>query len=455
MKKVMFIIFATALLTMLAFQNCGKKAFSQDTLNPTPNNPNGYVGGNSAIKIVINEYPVSQVISSDPQYVDYAVIPVSSTLKDVSCKLDSVNIPCEDKDRIEIKDLALGPHTFEIHAVNTQNESASEVISWTIYKRLITKTKDVTVQSNRTADVIINVDNSYSMADIQTNMAGRISNLINKLNTLDSYRISVITTDWYNSLPAHASYIDGQFIKFSNNTYCLTKGVANASSILGNAVSREESLLQETSGNGYERGIYTTYRAFERSKVAGSPEANCLRQNVAKHVILISDENEALYQEDHVTDQPVLSLPLTNGAKSNGDNLISFASNTYGSSAFTFHSIIINPFSAEGEQCLAQKQAFSPNSKYGTDYAKLSKKTKGIIGSVCAADYSTQLGAIGDSILAAEKTFGLDCTPKEVTGVLRLSNSQSYSDYSMSGNNIKFVSSTPNDTYRVTYSCFE
>jgi hypothetical protein len=286
-------------------------------------------------------------------------------------------------------------------------------------------------------------------------MASRISNLITKLNTLDSYRVSVITTDWYNSLPALASSIDGQFVKFSNNTYCLTKGVANASSILGNAVSREESLVQETSGNGYERGIYTTYRAFERSKVSGSPEANCLRQNVAKHVILISDENEALYQEDPITDAPILSLPLSNGAKSNGDNLISFASKTFGSSAFTFHSIIINPFSTEGVQCLAKKQEFSPNSKYGTEYAKLSQKTKGILGSVCASDYSTQLGTIGDSIAAPEKTFGLDCTPKEITGVQRLSNSQSYSAYSISGNNIKFVSATPNDTYRVTYYCYE
>lgn len=450
----MFLIFSTAVLTIGAFQNCGKKDFAVDTSNPLPNNPNGYVGGNSSIKIVINEYPISQVRSSTPQYVDYRVVPVNSTLKDVSCKLDSVSISCEDSDRIELKDLALGAHTFEIRAVNAVNETASEVISWTLYNSLSVKTKDVTITSTKTADIIINVDNSYSMADIQTSMANRVSNLISKLNGLDSYRIAVITTDWYNSSPSHANYIDGQFDKFSNGSYCLTKGVANAATLLGNLVQREESIYQPTSGNGYERGIYTTYRAFERYKTSGSPESNCLRQNVPKHVILISDENEALYQEDD-DDQPILSLPLSNGQKSNGDNLITLASNTFGSSAFTFHSIIINPFTTEGEQCLKKKQEFSYNSKYGTDYAKLSQKTKGVIGSVCAADYSTQLGVIGDSIVAGEKSFGLDCVPKEVTNVQRVSNSQNYSGYTVNGNKIEFNSSTPNDTYRVTYHCYQ
>lgn len=458
MKKILMIIFASSFATVALFQNCSKKDFTQDTANPKPNTPDGYVGGNSNIKIVINEYPKNAVRTSEGQVVDYAVIPVSSTLKDVTCTLDGTDIPCDDKDRIELKDLALGAHTFEIHATNEENQAASEVITWTLYNKLSTKMKDIPLSTLRTADIIINIDNSYSMADIQTNMANRISNLLNKISALDSYKVAVITTEPYSSIPNHAAFIDGQFNKYSNNSYCLTKGVAGAANMLGNLVQREESLSLSTSGNGYERGIYTTYRAIERSKTTGSPENTCLRQNVPKHVILISDENESRYIEND-DGTPDTSQPLSNLQKSDGDNLINLAATTFGSSSFTFHSIIINPLTAEGVNCLAQKQAFSAASRYGTEYAKLSQKTGGVIGSVCAADYSTQLGTIGDSIIRPEKIYGLDCVPSQIDGswgnVKRISNGASISSYKIEGNKIEFTADLPNDTYRVTYYCYE
>lgn len=457
MNKIIFFIFAVSASTMLLFQNCGNKRFGVDPTNPIPNNPNGYVGGNSDIKIVINEYPINAV-RTQTQYVDFRVIPVSSTLKDVICKLDNTEIPCDDVDRIELKDLSAGAHTFEIYAINNNDKTASEVISWTAYNAIITKTKDIPISATRTADIIINVDNSYSMADIQTNMASRISNLLNKISALDSYRISVITTDWYNSIPSHATYTDGRFDRFSNNTYCLTKGVSNAASILGNLVQREESLDPDNAGNGYERGIYTTYRAFERYKTAGSNEANCLRQNVPKHVILISDENESVYEEDNMGNL-LTHKPLYNQYKSNGDNLISFAAQTFGTSSFTFHSIIINPYTTEGETCLKNKQKHVASSKYGTEFAKLSQKTNGVIGSVCASDYSTSLSVIGDSIIRPEKIYGLDCVAASQGGsygsVKRVSNNQAITSYTINGNKIEFTTDLPNDTYRVTYYCYE
>lgn len=457
MNKVVIFIFAVATSTVFLFQNCGNKKFAIDTSNPLPNNPNGYVGGNSAIKIVIDEYPVNAV-RTQTQYVAYRVIPVSSTLVDVSCKLDNTDIPCDFDDRIEIKDLAVGAHTFEIHALNNKNESASEVINWTSYNAIISKTKDIPISTVRTADIIINVDNSYSMADIQTNMASRISNLLNKISALDSYRISVITTDWYNSIPSHSAYTDGRFDRFSNGTYCLTKGVSNSATILGNLVQREESLDPDNAGNGYERGIYTTYRAFERYKTAGSNEANCLRQNVPKHIILISDENESIYEEDN-SGNLLTSKPLYHGFKSSGDNLISFAAQTFGSSSFTFHSIIINPYTSEGETCLRNKQKHVVSSKYGTEFAKLSQKTNGVIGSVCASDYSSSLSVIGDSIIRPEKIYGLDCVAAQQGGsygsVKRVSNNQPVTSYTINGNKIEFTTDLPNDTYRVSYYCYE
>ncbi len=457
MKKTIIFSFTVATSIVLLFQNCGKKDFTVDTSNPVPNTPSGYVGGNSAIKIVINEYPVNGV-RTQTQYVDYRVIPVDSTLKDVSCTLDNVDIACDDVDRIEIKDLLAGAHVFAIHAVNSKDETADEVINWSLYNTLSTKTKDITISATRTADIVINIDNSYSMADIQTNMAGRISNLLNKINTLDSYRISVITTDWYNSDSSHAAYTDGKFDRFSNGSYCLTKGVSNASTILGNLVQREESLNPNDAGNGYERGIYTTYRAFERYKTSGSNESNCLRPNVPKHVIMISDENEAIYEED-VDGNVLTAKPLYNQYKSNGDNLISFASQTFGSSSFTFHSIIINPYTTEGQQCLINKQRHIVSSKYGTEFAKLSQKTNGVIGSVCASDYSSSLSVIGDSIIRPEKIYGLDCVAAQQNGsygsVKRVSNNQPVTSYTINSNKIEFTTDLPNDTYRVTYYCYE
>jgi len=458
-KLTVFCITAFVSFSVVLFQNCGGKKFAIDTNRPVkPINPNGYIGGNGQIRIIVNEYPKDSVRSDDGQVVDFEVIAINSSLQDVECKLDGDVIECEKSDRIELKDLELGEHTFEITGTNIEDQSATEVIKWTLYNKIATKVKDIPISSGRTADIIINVDNSYSMADIQQNMASRISNLLNKLTKLDSYNIAVITSEPSSNNPDHAAHVDGMFNKFSNNSYCLTKSTANAT-ILGNLVQREESLVWETSGNGYERPIFTTYRAFERSLTANSNEDKCLRPNVPKHVIVISDENESKYKEDG---QGGYLSPLQNLSyieKSDGANLIKMVSTAFGASSFKFHSIIINPFTTEGQACLETKQEFSPNSKFGTDFAKLSQLTGGVTGSVCAADYSSQLQVIGESIVDTQKVYGLDCVAVEQNGskgsVKRLSNNATISGFSIDGANIEFTQDLSSDTYRVTYYCFE
>jgi hypothetical protein len=458
MKKTIFFIFATSLMTTFFFQNCSKKKFTLDTTEPTkPITPSTYVGGNSKIKIIIHEYPKDAVKSSDSQFVDFEVIAIDSKLKNVECALDQVAVACDAVDRVELKNLSLGNHTFEIFGENVDGDTGTEVITWAIYNKLIAKTKDININSVRTADIIINVDNSYSMADIQQNMASRVSKLLDKIKTLDSYNLSVITTEPYSSIPSHATHVDGLLGQFDDGTYCLTKSNAT-SNRLGKLVQRNESLTYETSGNGYERGIYTTRRAFEHYPNTSSKHSKCLRPNVPKHVILISDENESKYLEDSKGD-PITTSPLSYFEKSSAQGLISLAANTFGSSSFKFHSIIINPYTSEGQNCLKQKQAFSPNSKYGTDYAQLSQKTGGVIGSVCASDYSSQLSVIGDSIVKPEKVYGLDCVAIQLNGswghVKRLSNDQYVSSYKVEGSNVEFTADLPNDTYRVTYFCYE
>ncbi|MCB9072831.1 MAG: hypothetical protein H6623_04350 [Bdellovibrionaceae bacterium] len=464
MRKILFIIFTTSFLTTIGFQNCSNKKFSTALDAPvTPYGTDdgggggGYVGGNSNIRIIINKYPSSMSQVGDPQVIDYTVTATNSTIKTVQCTLDNTPIACDATDNIDLSNVGEGSHSFEIYGENTDGKSGSEIVHWTVYKKIIVKTKDIIVSSSKTADIIINVDNSYSMANIQTSMASRISNLLSKIQSLDSYRIAVITTEPSSPIANHINHIDGKFNQFANGSYCLTESTAT-SALIGGVVQRPESLSSATAGNGYERGILTTYRSIERYNAGGGPESACLRQNVPKHVIIISDENESKYYEDDNGD-PIVTQPMPDQMRSSGDNLISLITSSFGSASFKFHSIIINPYTTEGQQCYAQQKQLSIYKKYGTDYAQLSQKTGGVIGSVCASDYSTQLGVIGDSIIKAQRTYGLDCVAQKLDGswgtVKRLSNNQYVSTYNLNGSNIDFTTDMPNDTYRITYFCYQ
>ena len=483
MKKVQ-ILLAPGLvflgfLALFIYQNCSKEAQfkSRAGVKRPPHPDDGpFIGGNRDVHIHFNDRPHDSTVNDPDPVIDYEVIPQDGTPVEVHCLLNGTPVECDRRDRIILDNLPPGPQEFVIVVTEGGPNGpdggvviVTEVVEWVIYERIVSMTKDIHVgQDTGSVDVIINVDNSGSMEFEQRSMSQKISFLITRIQSLD-YHIAVTTTSpsdpqtWTDRL----NYVDGKFVPFGSNTnvFCLRKGEYTEEQVrnmiqgavirdlhlrdsVGNPVINPDTGRSYAEGSGWERGIFTTYRAFERGVENGSPQnANCLRTGVPKHVILISDERETM--EDNAGN------PLPDLYKSNGANLRGLVARLYGSSTiFKFHSIIVNPYDQqEGAACLGTHGA-----RPGFEYARLSLDTGGHIGSVCSSDYGSQLGSIGTQVANSKLSYRLDCVTVFHDGtygsVVNISTGELIDrEYSFRGDKVEFTTAPAPGDYRVSYYC--
>lgn len=499
-------LFLSGCFVMLSFQNCSNDVGFDErpsvdrTANPEPGEigTGQAVGGDGDVVIRFNEVPTDTTLANGDTAVDYEVSTPNGTIVDVLCLLNGETVNCGSSSRIPISNPPLGENRFEITATNTGGDTVTEVIVWTVYQNLTRMTRSINVDEvGSQVDIVINVDNSGSMLEEQTKMSEKIANFMAPFAGLD-YNIAITTTSpigdsfvWKESL----NYVDGKFIplKDSNgvetNEYCIrssapgmTTGKAQdliSANVVRDLYLRDDNgdIIYQTfvdsngtiqiqrdgngnpipraEGNGWERGIFTTYRAFERDLgLAGSQvDGSCMRQDVPKHVILISDERETLFEPKR--DPAEVTRWLGDLDKSNSVNLRNLVSSGYGANTvFKFHSIIVNPYTQEGIDCLNGAGA-----RPGVEYAQLSLDTGGYIGSVCAADYSTQLGQIGQLISTSELSYPLGCVAIAVNGskgVVKDSNGVVISNqYNFNGDKVEFTQPLPAGDYVAEFSCYQ
>jgi hypothetical protein len=497
-KSIAVFLFSIGVVGLIFFQSCTNDAsFDSDPSQgqvATPvdgdsQNFNSPASGNSDIIIQINEAPVDGT-SDENVVIDYEVSSPSGDITNVDCVINGQGVDCDPIDRIVIPPTGTGEQTITITATNSNGTTVTETITWTIYDRIVERIKDfdVTVAGDQ-VDIIINIDNSGSMEYEQTSMAARIANFMEPFAGLD-YHIAITTTSpigaevggvfvWAPSL----DYVDGQFTELDNSgTFCIKASqhsVQQSQAFIESNVIRSLNLLDSNGnilvdgngntwpeGNGFERGIYTTRRAFERSLAGQQNDNSCIRDgSVPKHVILISDEDETIYEED-ANSNPIIDpntnqpRPLVDIQRSSGDGLRSYVAAQYGAdTVFKFHSIIVNPLNQEGINCLN-----GHGRSLGVEYARLSQDSGGYIGSVCAADYSAQLGEIGRIISDSSLTEALECVavPDQNGNFGSVNNRNGNTvggevnvPYVFNGDKVDFERLLPQGSYRITYYCYE
>ncbi len=486
LKKVQIILapglILVGFLALFVYQNCSKEAQFKSRAGVKTTHPPGGdhipdIGGNSEVVIHFHERPGDSTVDDPDPVIHYEVVPQDGdTTVNVNCTLNDNPVECDDNERIVFDDLTPGPQEFVIVVIDDGGDDddsndrviVTEIVEWVIYNRIVSMTKDIHVDEDveEAVDIIINVDNSGSMQFEQTSMSNKISSLITKIQALD-YHIAVTTTSpsdsqvWTDRL----DYVDGKFVPFATDVYCLKKGEHSEEQVRtmiqgavvrdlhlrdtnGNPVINQETGKSYAEGSGWERGIFTTYRAFERGVDSSSTQnANCLRTGVPKHVILISDERETLQDNE--------GNPLPDLFKSNGTKLRELVARLYGSSTvFKFHSIIVNPFGEEGVTCLN-----GHGSRPGIEYARVSTDTGGYVGSVCASDYGTQLGDIGTQVANSTLSYTLECVAVSNNGdygnVVNTSTNQPINrEYVFRGDKVEFTTAPDPGDYRVSYYCY-
>ncbi len=326
-------------------------------------------------------------------------------------------------------------------------------------------------------DILIVDDNSASMSFEQTQLATRLSGFIQNLeNQKADYRIAITTTDISSgNNPARAinqngALQDGRLIAFPNGAYFLTSAsgtLAQKDDWFKKTLQRKETLDCETfirnnyGKSGYdsaydancpygdERGIYAA-----NLTVKNNPNS-FIRPNAHLAIIILSDEDVRSqlywYNQQSPGSYPGYDLESFDQPQTLLNNVLA----TYGGGkALSVHSIITTTQACktiQDNQLVVNGTAVVSGS-FGLIYNQASQLTHGIVGDICASDYTSQLGQISTNILSRINSATLACNnPSDLTVNIV---GQPGVTYSVSDREVKFSEQlSPGTTVRLQYTC--
>ncbi len=319
---------------------------------------------------------------------------------------------CKGLTQLNLANLSPGQHSFSIKASDSAgNLSESSEVTFILESReLIKHMVDVDAAPTQ-IDVLMVIDNSGSMDEERKKLSEKLADFISRLNGLD-WRVCLTTT---------SPKTDGQLKPFATDVYKIDKDTVDYNNLFLAAVKGN---LGDTSGD--EQGIKATVRAVETN------DSRCFRNSAALAVVLISDEDERSWggYPEYSTQGQYQVL----GTKNLPATAVEAVRLKYGDKKiFTYHSIVIK---YNDTTCKS-----SSAGQYGRRYEELSALTSGIVGSLCAANYGTELAQMADRTKKNLSSAVLKCAP--VAGTLKLSITPSVAGqtYAVSGDKVSF---TPN-----------
>jgi hypothetical protein len=380
---------------------------------------------NKGPDILFTKYPLASIKEGEATQVIYDVTDAGVGVTSVTCTLNGVERPCASgRNIVDIPGAAAGVYTFAVNAVDYMGNANHNQISWQVTSVYRDITHDIHVNEYRKWDILFVIDNSGSMEYEQKSMANRTRNFLSVLHGLD-WQIGVTTTD-----PRNINLGDGRFVPLTGRSgeYLLNSTMNEDQS----QATLSQTLQRPEVGSGSEQAIYATYRVVERSQTAGSIQSQFFRQGAHFAVVLISDEDES-----------------DNQMKNDPQSLLSLVHNTFnGQKNFLFNSIITIP----GDKACASTYGYS----YGERFKVMTDLTSGVVGSVCASDYASQMTGIAEKIRAMAQTFTLSCVPVAGTTVTITRDGAAVTDpYTLDGVKLSFAQSILPGDYRLTYHCLK
>lgn len=312
--------------------------------------------------------------------------------------------------------------------------------------------------SDLRANLLFVVDSSASMSPLQANMGSRFPSLFGYLSNIN-YQIGIVTMDLTSSSPSAG----GQLLSFPDGSQLLTPRSSNPTWQFQNTIQRSETLRCD---DWIRRNCDLNVGCQDPSAYA----ANCPSEDtrgIKAAGLVISTDSTGLVSP---------GVPLTVVILSNADerasggrypgpglepedfpsDLLQKARNKIGlPQSLIAHSIIIRPGDVGCYN--SQRQSNSVFGWYGNYYSQLSSATPGgQVGTVCANDYSGQLGAIGTNA-AQTASLVLPCPPLNNAAFnVSLTPDAGFTALPPDGvsSTIRFPQAVPpNTTIRVHYQC--
>ena len=231
------------------------------------------------------------------------------------------------------------------------------------------------------------IDNSSSMNKEQESIANQFDNFLATLSNMD-YHIAIITTD-----PKQL----GNFVPFPNGSLWLSNPSKSGSVHSGN-VRYFQRTVRRPVGGYPEEGIASLNRALEKKD-----QSDFFRPHSLLVAIIVSDDDEAGGPKHGKYHKTWDNKPTTFFQK---------VSDLYPYSLVTVHSIIFKPGDSKSD-CPngdapghVYASASHPSQAVMNDYGHI---LRGYIGSICAPNYSSQLGPIAANM--RKRVFPLPCHP--------------------------------------------
>jgi hypothetical protein len=381
------------------------------------------------VKIV--KAPEDKLINEENEVV-FEVIQGSYEIEKVICSINNFSLPCDwFKGILKIVGLPLGKYIFKVEVQDIKGLKNEALGNWKVYDRFKKLKDQLNVEKNqKKSDILFVIDNSTSMKYEQTKISQRFDKFIDQIQGLD-WQIAITTTD----SNSNKTWGDGKLVAFENGQYFLKPdlGLNLAQKLFAQTVQRKET------GSDIEMGIYGTYRSLERSinptSSLDQEHSRFFRSDSALSVVVVSDEDES-----------------ANSIKNKAENLIKLIEKKWSKNKiFQFNSII-----AYTNQCLSTK-----GMTYGRAYENLTKSTGGILGDICADNYSKILKELGQGVVNLHKSYSLKCEPQDIDkdGIIDLSIKSKTSlpipNYTLDKNKIEFDDGLKSGDYEFEYFCLD
>lgn len=286
---------------------------------------------------------------------------------------------------LNFKNLGNQFHNFKVYAVDTLGNKGNEVsYSWEVDDGIVSE-EYLVGEAVKNVDIVVVIDNSSSMEKEQKEMGKRFGDFISSLSGLN-WRLGIITTN----AADNNQYAGGRLLDFNRKNPNL-----DAQYVISSEDTDPEKLFKSAirvteGGNDTEEGIHALRKFLERD------DSLMLREEAHFASIIISDEDEK-------------SRGRSLGSYNKPENLVEAVRKQFkGKKIYSNHSIIYQP----GDEKCGRR-----GGKYeGITYNALSEMTDGIVGSICASNYTNQLLSIGDRIQETAFSVALKCIPRDTNG---------------------------------------
>ncbi len=356
---------------------------------------------------------------------------------------------------------ACGPVKFsassegEVEDLGTPTPTPSPSPTATPSLRDVHYNKMVAPQSYK-LDVILVVDDSNSMLPDNQKLAAKLAGFVSKLQSsnVDWQMCATVTraipvTSTQNAWGASIYWQTNAASPSTALGMVLKKGTANLSTIFAQTINY---INAGWVGSDDERAIKAAYRHVYNGDLRYSNNG-CYRPDSAVAYIIISDEDERSIAGD--ASQQVYAgelKPLEEEDK--GSVFVSFFRDTFGATRrFTVNSIIVKPGDSA---CKSSQDSGGAKSHYGFKYAELSNLTGGGIGSICDADFSTNMNLFFDRIQDSLSSVPLECAPYNGNITVAITPTAGAVQSRIEGMNLVFDTPIPSGrTIDLRYQCVD